>query len=232
MFFSKSTKAPTHVAIIPDGNRRWALAQKFPTKEGHKKGADRVFEITLHAHDLGVKVITFYIFSKENWNRSLMEREFLFSLLEERLHFHEPEMLKKGVVFRHVGDKKGLPSHLEKCLDALEEKTSHNLGIQLQLAINYGGRQEIMEAVKYFQAHPDKSLDEDSFSEVLSTKGCPDPELIIRTSGERRASNFLLWQGHYAEWVYEDRAWPDFEPCHFKEAIEEYNRRIRRWGGG
>jgi len=223
---------PQHIAIVPDGNRRWAKSKGLPTLLGHKKGFDRTYEIIAHAQKLGVKVITFYAFSTENWNRARREVDYLMSLF---VLFFDKKMAKlneMGIKLRHLGDISRLS---EECADKLKagiEMTKDNVGLVVQLAINYGGHDELKRAVQKIvsKKYTPEQIDEALISDNLDTAGVADPDLVIRTSGEERLSNFLLWQSAYSELYFPVLAWPDFTRKELDKAIEEYGTRQRRLG--
>jgi undecaprenyl diphosphate synthase len=225
-----------HVAIIMDGNGRWAHARGQPRGFGHKAGMDAVRRTLEAARDLPIACLTLYSFSEENWRRPPEEIEDLMGLLrlylkKELAAFHE-----QGVRLRVIGDRSKLPVDIVELIAHAEKLTEHNRGLTLQLALSYGGRQEILYATKKIaeeaaagQISP-AALDEKVFADRLYTAGIKDPDLIIRTSGEKRISNFLLWQAAYAEFVFLDVLWPDFDRTHLQASLDEYQRRERRFG--
>ncbi len=228
---------PKHIAIIMDGNGRWAKARGLPRIEGHREGAKRVKEIVKAAQELGVKVVTFFAFSSENWSRPKREISFLMKYLDNFLVREIREMDKKNIRFLSIGRDEPLPLAIQKRIKEAEAKTKDNTGLIVVLALNYGARQEIVDAAKKFaseviSAKADlNALDEEMFSRYLYTDKLPDPDLLIRTSAELRVSNFLLWQLSYAELYFPKKLWPDFGADDLKEAIEEYQSRDRRFGG-
>lgn len=223
---------PRHVAIILDGNRRWAKERKLPTFFGHRKGMENAKKIVLYAQKLGVKVITMYAFSTENWSRSEKEVNYLMKLFENYIDKYIGDYHKRGVKFRHIGSLKELPATLQKKIKNAIELTKNNEGIIANLALNYGGRDEIKRAMRKIisQEIKSKDIDFDLISENLDTAGLPDPDFIIRTSGEQRLSGFLLWQGAYSELYFPKVHWPAFDEKEFDKAIEEFNKRQRRFG--
>jgi len=228
---------PQHVAIIMDGNGRWAKGRGLPKLAGHVAGAKTVEEITGAAQRIGVKVLTLYAFSTENWKRPKEEVGGLFKLLEERVDITLPKLQKNNIRLSVIGDIEKLPESTRNAVRKAIEATSRNTGMILVVALNYGGRQEIVEAVRRIAEDVRsgklgiENIDEETFSDFLYTKGLPDPDLLIRTSGEMRISNFLLWQLSYAEIYVTKKMWPDFKKMDFEKAIAEYQRRQRRFGG-
>lgn len=226
---------PHHVAIIMDGNGRWAKAKNLNRVAGHKEGAKRVEEIIKAAGNLGIKVLTLYTFSTENWSRPKNEISVLMRLLSNSLRKQLSNMQKNNIRFRVIGRGHPLPKYLLDQIRDVEEKTKQNTGLLLVMALNYGSRQEILDAVKkVITAYNKKEIDQLSpqkFSEYLYTAGIPDPDLLIRTSAEMRMSNFLLWQLSYTELYFLDKFWPDFKEEDLKKAIEVYSKRRRRFGG-
>ena len=229
-------RIPEHIAIIMDGNGRWAKKRGLPRTAGHAAGAEAFRRIANYCRTLGVKYLTVYAFSTENWKRSEEEISGIMKLLGKYLEEALEDMEKNRVSFRFFGDLSRLSPQLrERCLDA-QRKSSH-YDVQVNFCLNYGGRQEIVQAARRFaqevkegKRSPDE-LDEVLFEDYLYSAGIPDPELIIRPSGELRTSNFLLWQSAYAEYVFMNILWPDFGPADLDAAIEEYQRRNRRFGG-
>jgi undecaprenyl diphosphate synthase len=229
-------RLPQHVAIIMDGNGRWAK-QKLKTRIfGHKKGADSVRSIVTCCRKLGIPYLTLYAFSKENWNRPAREVRALWGLLERFLKSELPLLVEKEIQFRHIGDIEGIPDSVLKQIRKVQETTAHFDKLVLSLALNYGGRQEIVRAAKLFLAdvmngqHGVGQLSPELFSRYLHTVDYPDPDLVIRTGGEIRVSNFLLWQIAYAELYFTEILWPDFEEPDFMEALMEFQHRERRFG--
>lgn len=227
---------PAHIAIIMDGNGRWAKERGLPRVAGHKVGTERVKEIVRAAKELGIKVVTLFAFSTENWSRPKKEIDTLMRYFREFLSREVPEMCKHNVKFRIIGNKRPLPENLVAKIREVEEKTQYNTGITLVIAVNYGARQEILAAAKKFTQAVVKGLakvedlDEITFRQYLYTADLPDPDLLIRTSGEARISNFLLWQVSYAELYFIKKYWPDFKKQDLMDAVLEYQRRQRRFG--
>jgi len=229
-------KIPEHVAIIMDGNGRWAKSQGEDRLFGHSKGVDAVRETLKTARELKVKYLTLYAFSTENWNRPKEEVEGLMNLLVMSLANEIDEMNSNGVRLQTIGNIEGLPDECQKSLKDAINKTKENKDITLVLALNYSSKWEIKEMVKSLSKKinkgeiSEKEITDDLISDHLTTRGIPDPELLIRTSGERRVSNFLLWQIAYAEFVFLDIFWPDFGRKQFVDAICDYQNRERRFG--
>jgi len=222
-----------HVALIMDGNGRWAKLRGLPRIEGHRAGVKRVNEILEAAIEKKLKAITFYTFSMENWQRPRVEVNALMRLLSSYLKSEMKRLVDKNVVFRAIGDIKKLPDGVQKLIRDFESLSKNNTGLQLTSALSYSGREEIVHAVKKMlsdHVRPGK-VDAEAFESYLYTAGIPDPDLIIRTSGEMRLSNFLLWQSAYAEFYFTDTLWPDFGRDEFISAIKEYQSRERRFGG-
>ena len=229
-------KAPKHVAVIMDGNGRWAKQRGFPRIKGHEEGVNRVEEITRSADRLGVRYLTLYAFSKENWKRPADEVGFLMSLLAQFLDSKLKVMMENNVIFKVIGESSDLPSVIQKKLDGWIEKTKSNTGLTLTIAFSYSSRFEIARACRILAekvaagAIKPMEITEELFSETLYTSGTPDPDLLIRTSGEMRISNFLLWQLSYAELYVTETFWPDFKDEQFCEALSAYAKRNRRFG--
>ena len=234
---SKSEPIPAHVAIIMDGNGRWAKKRAMPRVAGHREGMKTVRRITRFASDLGVKVLTVYAFSTENWKRPKSEVDFLMRLPVEFLGSFLPEMMERNVRVEMIGDPSLLPKHTQTALFEAMEETKHNTGLILNFALNYGSRSEMVSAIKQImQKVQDGQLKIDEIDEVcmsthLMTAHLPEPDLLIRTSGEVRLSNFMLWQLAYTEFWFTDTLWPDFNEETFLEAVENYQKRNRRYGG-
>ncbi|WP_414049482.1 isoprenyl transferase [Macrococcus animalis] len=228
---------PKHIAIIMDGNGRWAKQRKMPRIKGHYEGMQTVKTITRHASDIGIKYLTLYAFSTENWSRPKDEVNYLMKLPGDFLTTFLPELIEKNVKVETIGFIDQLPEHTRKAVLEAIEKTKDNTGLTLVFALNYGGRKEIVSAVQLIaERYKDNELElseitEDSFVEYLFTKEMPDPELLIRTSGEERLSNFLIWQSSYSEFVFVDTLWPDFGTAELDKCIETYHSRHRRFGG-
>jgi undecaprenyl diphosphate synthase len=215
-----------------DGNGRWALRRGLPRVAGHKRGADTVRRITEECRRLGIGVLTLYAFSDENWGRPKEEVGFLMDMLGTFLKAEIATMKENGIRFRTIGRTERLPASVRSWIDKAAAGTAGNTGMVLNLALSYGGRGEILEAVKRMRAAgaPPEQLTEEVFSSYLDTAGLPDPDLIIRTSGERRISNFLLWQAAYTELYFTDTLWPDFEEQDLIAALVDYQGRQRRFG--
>ena len=230
-------RIPEHVAIILDGNGRWAKKHHVPKNVGHSKGSDNVEKIVEAAHDMGIKYITVYAFSTENWNRSEKEVSALMKLLRDYLKQCLKKSKDNNMRCLIIGDKTGLDQDIRDSIDELEEFSKDFDGITFIIALNYGSRDEIRRAVQNIAKDcadgiiEASDISEDTISSYLDTKGIPDPDLLIRTSGEIRLSNFLMWQAAYTEYYFTDVLWPDFKPKHLFKAIEEYNNRDRRYGG-
>jgi len=234
---NEKIKTPTHVAIIMDGNGRWAKKRGLPRVAGHKKGMDVVKETVKMAIKCHVKILTLYAFSTENWKRPKAEVDFLMRLPNEFLDVFLPDLIKNNVRIDTIGNTNILPEHTQKAIAYAKEKTKQNNGLLLNFAINYGSRNEIIEATKSImndikaEKISPENIDENIFSEYLYTNNLSDPDLLIRTSGEQRLSNFLLWQLAYTEFWFTDVYWPDFSGELFKQAIDDYKQRQRRYGG-
>lgn len=227
-------RIPRHIAIIMDGNGRWAKARGLDRTMGHQEGAATVRNITEAASDLGVKYLTLYTFSTENWNRPAPEVEALMALIIESLE--EELFMKNNVRMRVIGDRGRLPDFVRKSLERCENNTARNTGMTMVLALSYSSKWEITEAVRTLASKAAKGeikpeeIDENAISETLATHFMPDPELLIRTGGECRLSNYLLWQSAYSELYFTDTFWPDFNPDCLKQAIADYQNRERRFG--
>jgi undecaprenyl diphosphate synthase len=227
---------PRHIAIIMDGNGRWANARGLPRASGHRAGAESVRDAVETCRQIGVEFLTLYAFSSENWNRPKKEVDALMKLLERFLREKLPEMLKQNVRLHAIGRLHMLPEKCRQQIDRAIASTRDNTGLNLVLALSYGSREEITDAaraiaIKAVAGEIDpEDIDNELFSQHLSTVGIPDPDLLIRTSGESRISNFLLWQISYAEIVISPKNWPDFRNADLRAAVEEYARRHRRFG--
>lgn len=228
---------PRHVAIIMDGNRRWAREHGVAPHMGHRAGAENVRVAVRTCADVGVEILTLYAFSTENWKRSREEVESLWALAVEFLRTELPELVAQNVRVRIIGSRADLPLAVRQAARAAEAATRHNRGLKLVLALNYGARQEIVRAARALCARVAagqlrlEDVDEQSFAAELETAGLPDPDLVIRTSGEQRLSNFLLWQVAYSELWTTPTCWPDFTREELLAALEDYARRRRRFGG-
>jgi len=215
-----------------DGNGRWAAVRGLPRIEGHKRGAERVREVTEAAIELGIKALTLYAFSLENWQRPTSEVKTLMRLLEFYIKKELPTLMSKDIAFKAIGDLWRLPEEIRDLIREAEEKTASNKSMVLVAALSYSGRDEILRAMKkvLYAGVRLEELTEESFSSYLDTAGLPTPDLVIRTSGEMRLSNFLLWQSAYSELYFTDTLWPDFTKEEFFLAIQDYQQRERRFG--
>jgi len=233
----KRSSIPEHVAIIMDGNGRWARKRSLPRIAGHHEGMKVVRKITKLANQIGVKTLTLYAFSTENWKRPKTEVDYLMKLPEEFLDTFLPELIEENVQVRMMGYKDQLPAYTIRAVDKAIEDTKKNDGLILNFALNYGSRAEIIDAVRSVLTDcksgiiKENEIDEELFSSYLMTAKMPDPDLLIRTSGEIRLSNFMLWQVAYTEFWFTDVLWPDFSETDFLTAIEAYQSRQRRFGG-
>jgi len=227
---------PGHIAIIMDGNGRWAKQRGLPRTAGHHEGIERVRETVKTCRELGIKAVTFFAFSTENWNRPKREISMLMRYLANFLDREITKMDNDNIKFMVIGGGDPIPGYLQKKIKEAEHKTRNNTGLMVVLALNYGARQEIVAAAKRFAGEVVRGearieeLDVDMFSRYFYTAGLPDPDLLIRTSGEMRISNFLLWQLSYAELYFPGKYWPDFKRADLEEAIKEYQKRERRFG--
>jgi undecaprenyl diphosphate synthase len=223
---------PRHIAIIMDGNGRWALRRGLPRFAGHKRGVETVRRVTEECRRMGISALTLYAFSDENWGRPKEEVGFLMDMLGTFLKAEISTMKGNGIRFRTIGRIERLPSSARVWIEKAKSETERNTGMVLSLALSYGGRGEILEAIKRLRAANGAAsvITEDIFSTYLDTAGLPDPDLIIRTSGEKRISNFLLWQAAYAEFYFTDTLWPDFDEKDLLAAILDYQGRQRRFG--
>lgn len=228
---------PAHVAIIMDGNGRWAQMRGLPRQEGHRRGLEALRRTVRNAGELGIEVLTLYSFSTENWRRPQTEVSFLMGLLKRFVEKDLAELNQAGVRVRIIGGRDNLAPDLRRLVEHAEASTRDNAGMTLVVAFNYGSRDEIVRAAQQLAAEAaagridPAAIDEASLAAHLDTRDLPDPELVIRTSGESRVSNFLLWQAAYAEFVFTPVLWPDFDRAALEEALAEYRRRERRFGG-
>ena len=230
-------RIPYHLAFIPDGNRRWAKTQQAPTTRGHREGADILMDITRACLELGVKVVTFFVFSTENWSRPDEEVQALMWLFDTYLLMQQPTMIESSIRLQTIGDLSRLPPSLIETIESTKAITKDCNKIDLVLAMNYGGRDEICRAVQaLLDDYTHKRIKREDINEItirnyLDTAQWKDPDLLIRTSGEMRLSNFLLWQTSYTEVFVSDVLWPDFTPQHLLDAVQNFQKRERRWGG-
>ena len=237
MIDNQNLKIPQHVAIIMDGNGRWAKAKGMPRTFGHTEGAKRVADVTRAAGNMGIKYVTVYAFSTENWSRSEEEVSALMKLFGNYLKTCLKDCAENNMRIRIIGDKTGLSKTLQEQIEYVESESSKYDGVTLTLAINYGGRDEITRAVRNLAEKiqngelDSASIDEKTINSALDTAQLPDPDLLIRTCGEQRISNYLLWQLAYTEFYFTDVAWPDFDGEELRKAVEAYTSRDRRFGG-
>jgi undecaprenyl diphosphate synthase len=215
-----------YVAIITDGNGRWARGRGLPVSEGHNAGADNVKARLRDAVELGIKELTVYSFSTENWSRPAAEVRGLMAMFSQRIAGESPELHEQGVRMRFIGRREGVAEDLVESMDGAEQLTAQNTRITLFVAFNYGGRAEILDAARRFEGG-----DEADFRKLLYAPEMHDPDIIIRTSGERRLSNYLLWQSAYSELVFREELWPDFSRTALEESLSEFSERRRRFGG-
>ena len=235
--FDDSIAVPTHVAIIMDGNGRWAWARGLPRIAGHRQGAEAVRSTVRACSDLGISYLTIYAFSSENWKRPASEVDDLMGLLRFYIRRELVDLGREGVRIRFIGDRSRLDTDINRLISDSEQSTANNKGLIFTVALNYGGRQEILEAARVFAQnvrdgiHEPGDMNEQLFESYLQSEDMPDPDLLIRTSGEQRLSNFLLWQSAYTEFLFTATLWPDFTREHLEQAVHEYQRRERRYGG-
>jgi undecaprenyl diphosphate synthase len=233
----QAPRQATHVAIIMDGNGRWATQKGWPRLVGHRKGAERVKEIVRSAPDIGIEWLTLYAFSTENWKRSTEEVLGLMAIFARYIQREADAMAAEGVRMRFIGDRSRLDPKLQRLMSGIEAKTAHLKRLNLTVAINYGGRDEVLRAARALAAEAAQgffdpaALTEAAFSARLDTGGLPDPDLVIRTSGETRTSNFLPWQAAYAEYEFTETLWPDFSPAELAAILARFGNRDRRFGG-
>ena len=227
---------PLHIALIMDGNGRWAKSHNRPRDFGHQQGAKTLEEVSLYADKIGISYMTVYAFSTENWNRPKDEVKGLMNLLRRYLKRNIKDAKKDNLKIHVIGDRLGLPDDIQKLIEELEETTKDKKGMNLNIALNYGGRDEILRGLKNLLKDMEKKeinssdINEDFFANYLDTRNTPDPDLVIRTSGEQRLSNFLTWQSAYSEFYFTDCLWPDFNEKEFDKALEAYKNRDRRFG--
>ena len=229
-------KKPQHIAIILDGNRSWAKAKGMPATDGHKYGAKVLEDISKYANEIGIKYLTVYAFSTENWKRSKQEVNLLMSLFESYLDNYSKEALKENIKVNIIGTRQGLSKKLIEKIDKCESITKHCTGLNMNIALNYGSREELVNAMKNIATYIKlekmdiEDISEECITNNLYTSHMPDPDLVIRTSGQQRLSNFLMWQVAYAEFLFLDKHWPDFGKEDLDSAIAEYSRRNRKYG--
>lgn len=225
-------KTPSHVAIILDGNGRWAQKRNMPRTFGHKNGAENVVDIAIHAKKRGVKYLTLYAFSTENWKRPKKEVDYLMKLLIKFVNDKIDQLMEEDCKLNFLGDLSAIPDQTRKAVELALDRTKDNKSLFINIALNYGGRDELVHAFKSIisQGCKAEDIDEKLISENLYTKDIPDPDLLIRPGGELRISNFLIYQIAYSELYFTDKLWPDFSYEDFDKAIEEYSRRNRRFG--
>lgn len=229
-------KIPAHVSIIMDGNGRWAKKRGMPRTYGHSKGADVIMDVCEDADSLGIKYLTVYAFSTENWSRPESEVKTLMFLFRKYIKICYNKAMKNNTRVRVIGDKTALDADLQESIRVLEEDTKANTGLQFQIAINYGSRDEMLRGMRrMLDDYKDgkftkEELDEARFSSYLDTADIPDPDLMIRTSGEQRLSNYLMWQHAYSEFYFTETPWPDFDKAELVKALEVYTSRDRRYG--
>ncbi len=227
---------PKHIAIIMDGNRRWAKAKGMPSNFGHREGAKTLEKIVRYANKIGIKHITVYAFSTENWKRTSEEVSALMGLFQSYLDDYSKRADSENIKVKIIGSREGLSKRMQDSIEKCMERTKNNTGIVFNIALNYGGRDEILRAVQNIAEKVQKNeilpnqITEEMISDNLYTKGQPDPDLLIRTSGEIRLSNFLPWQLVYSEFVFIDKNWPDFSEQDLRDAIEIYQKRTRKFG--
>lgn len=240
MFFKKKKQGdidfanlPKHIGVIMDGNGRWAKKRGLPRSAGHSAGADTLKKIVTECNKMGIKYITVYAFSTENWSRPKEEVDFLMNLLLDYLKNAEKTLAGENVVIRAIGSRAELTEEIQEQIIKTENFTKNNTGIVMNIALNYGGREEIINAVKKIcdSGVASEEIDEKLFESYLYTKDQPDIDLLIRTSGEQRLSNFLLWQNSYSEFWFTDKLWPDFKKADLYSAILDFQNRNRRFGG-
>lgn len=226
-------RIPQHIAIIMDGNGRWAKARGLPRLAGHRAGTENLRNIVRACGDLGVKYLTIYAFSTENWGRPEEEVSGLMGIFDEMFERELADLHKQGARLNHIGNLDKVRASLQEKIRRGMELTKNNHGLTLSVAFNYGGRDEIVQAVRAIlrDGLTADEVNEETLSRYMFTAGIPDPDLVIRTSGEQRTSNFLLWQSAYAEWVFPQTYWPDFGPAELQAAVTEFANRQRRFGG-
>lgn len=219
-----------HIAVIMDGNGRWAQQRGLARTKGHREGLEAAKRIVKTVADLHIPYITLYVFSTENWKRTEEEVGFLMGLIQQHFRAELAFYAANNIKVKHIGNAAALPRAIQMDIADIMKKTEHYTGTTMQLAINYGGKDEIIRAIKKLSGRQLETLTEDAFEQLLDTAGVPPVDLVIRTGGEKRLSNFLLWQTAYAEFYSTDILWPDFTPAHLMEALDAYGKRIRRFG--
>ena len=219
-----------HIAVIMDGNGRWAQQRGLARTKGHREGLEAAKRIVKTVADVHIPYITLYVFSTENWKRTEEEVGFLMGLIQQHLRAELAFYAANNIKVKHIGNAAALPRAIQMDIADIMKKTEHYTGTTMQLAINYGGKDEIIRAIKKLSGRQLETLTEDAFEQLLDTAGVPPVDLVIRTGGEKRLSNFLLWQTAYAEFYSTDILWPDFTPAHLMEALDAYGKRIRRFG--
>jgi undecaprenyl diphosphate synthase len=237
-FFKKKVKTdterklPEHIAIIMDGNGRWAKNRGLPRTAGHAAGSKKFKEIARYCNKIGIKYLTVYAFSTENWKRPQEEVDAIMNIFRDYLR-DSANFKSENIMLKFIGDRNGMPEDINKLMDQAELDSKDATGLRVYMAINYGGRDELVHAVRDIinEGIPADKITEDTISERIYTKDYPDPELIIRPSGEYRLSNFLIWQSAYSEFWFSNVLWPDFTPDDLERAIDDYNNRNRRFGG-
>lgn len=225
-----------HIAIIMDGNGRWAKAKGMPRTFGHKQGAENVRTVALEANRMGIKALTLYAFSTENWKRPEEEVDFICKLPKMFFNMYIKELIENNIRVSYIGELEKFPEETKKFISAAIEKTKNNTGMEMVIAINYGSRREIVIAAQKYakdviDGKKGLEINEEEFNEYLMTSHLPEVDLLVRTSGEQRLSNYLLWQVAYSEFIFVDYAWPEFTADKLHEVVEEYERRDRRFGG-
>lgn len=230
---SSGQHVPQHIAVIMDGNGRWARRRGLPRLAGHRAGTENIRSIVTTCVELGVRYLTLYAFSTENWSRPSLEVQGLMQILSDFIDRETQTLHEQGIHLRHLGRLEGISETLKRKVRYAVDLTRHNDRLTLAIAFNYGGRADIVDAVRTLVAQglPPDAIDEQAISANLSTRGIPDPDLVIRTSGEWRLSNFLIWQTAYSEYWTTPVFWPDFKPEHLRQAISDYGQRERRFGG-
>lgn len=231
MKYTSPNIIPDHVAIIMDGNGRWAKKRHLPVQLGHRAGMEALHRVVEAASNLGIKYLTVYAFSTENWKRSEEEVGCLMDLAVEYFIKEIDELDRKNVKVRLIGDRERLPQRVQKAAQKMEERTQDNTGLFLQVALNYGGRADIVHAVNRITETHEGPITEELIAENLYTSGVPDPDILVRTGGEKRLSNFLLWQNSYSELIFTNDWWPDCDREFLERVIAEFQKRNRRFGG-